>query len=398
MFAPRSAVRSARVLQRKAPRSFRNTRFQSTSSPNHGNGSSNPAIVGGIAGGAVTFLAGYAWYHFSGAKTVVQTSKSAKAYVDSMQKKLKEATPEPNEALQQLRQTATYYARFIPGASGYVETAFDDLDSIRAKHGDEVDKIVREAYEELKGVSKKGMTVQTAQEAWDVIQTHMKRIFELAGDAASDIVNNHPELKSKVGGSLDQLKQMGEQYGPEAKKQVDQTWDQIRDILNSGISAETADKIRKVVQEKVDMVKKMGDEAWKKGLEQAKPYLDKNPKVKELVEKNKDSLMQGNMQELWEKVKSAAESGNTGDIESYVNNATKKAKQSGFGRLDQYLNKVPGGDQIIPKLSQLAEVAQKHGQEAESLLKETIDEVSKVLSKKAAQAQELAKKAEKEGK
>lgn len=315
-----------------------------------------------------------------------------------MQKKLNETAPEPNEALQWLRQTATYHARFIPGASRYVETAFDELDAIRAKHGDEVDNIVREAYEELKGVTGKGMTVQTAQEAWDILQKHMKRILDLAGDAASDILNNHPELKSRVGGSLDQLKQMGEQYGPEAKKQVDQTWDQIRDILNSGISVETADKIRKVVQEKTDTVKKTGDEAWDKGMEQAKPYLDKNPKVKELLERNTDSLMQGNMQELWEKVKLAVESGSTKDLENYVNSTVNKAKQSGFGRLDQYLNMVPGGGQIIPRLSQFGEVAQKHGQEAEKFTKETVDEISKVLSKKAAQEQELAKKAEREGK
>ena len=63
-----------------------------------------------------------------------------------------------------LRQTVTYYARFTPDASRYVETAFNELYAIRVKHGDEVDNIVREAYEELKGVTGKGMTVQTAQE------------------------------------------------------------------------------------------------------------------------------------------------------------------------------------------------------------------------------------------
>ena len=39
-----------------------------------------------------------------------------------------------------------------------------------------------------------------------------------------------------------------------------------------------------------------------------------------------DSLMRGNMQELWEKVKSAVESGNTKDFENYVNSAVNKAK------------------------------------------------------------------------
>ncbi|KAF2488855.1 hypothetical protein BU16DRAFT_531903 [Lophium mytilinum] len=407
MLATRTAARSARALSRRTPqiRSTTQKKFESTGipNPNHTSSSapassSSGALVGGLAGGALVFTGGYAWYHFSGAKTLVSTSKSISSSLSATKNKLKESAPEPNEALEWLRSTTQSYAAFIPGAKGYVDTAFNDLDSVRAKHGDEVDKIVKEAYGELKEVSGKEMTLQTAAEAWDIIQKRIAQIMELAGDAAQDILNNHPEIKSKVGGSVDQLKQMGDQYGPEAKKQVDQTFDQIKDIMSSGLSADTATKIKKVVEEKIELVKKMGDEAWKKGLEQAKPYLDKNPKVKEMIEQNKDSLMQGNMGELWEKVKNAVNSGNTDDLEKYVKSAAGKAKDSGMGGLDKYLNMVPGAEKIVPQLKSLSEVAQKHGKEAEDLLKETVDEISKVLSNKSEKAQEIAKKAEKEAK
>jgi len=407
MYASRTAVRSARHLSRRSIRP--NTRFQSNTSipnPNHTSSSTassstfSPALIGGLTGGAITFLGGYAYYHFSGIKTIVSTSKSAKSYFDSATKQLKDAAPEPNQALDWLRQTATSYAVFVPGAKGYVDSAFDDLDSVRAKHGDEVDKIVKEAYEELKAVSGKEMSLQTAAEAWDIIQKCIGQITELAGDAAEDILNNHPAIKSKVGGSVDQLKQMGEQYGPEAKKQVDETWGQIEDIIKNGISADTATKIKKLVEEKIEEVKKLGDEAWKKGIEQAKPYLDKNPKVKELVEENKDSLMKGNTGELWDKVKKAVNSGKTEDLEKYVKDAAGKAKDkaqdSGMGGLDQYFKMIPGADKIVPQLKSLSEIASKHGKEAEDLLKETVDEISKVLSNKSEKAQEIAKKAEKE--
>jgi len=405
MLASRTAVRSARVLSRRSPQIRANTRLQSTSipNPNHATSSSsasgtNPALIGGLTGGAVTFLGGYAWYHFSGAKTLVQTSKSAKSYIDAAGNKLKDSAPEPNEALEWLRSTATSYAAFIPGAKGVVDASFNDLDAIRKRHGDEVDKIVREAYGELKEAGGKGMSVQAAAEAWDIIQIRLEQIMHLAGDAAEDIMNNHPELKSKVGGSVDQLKQMGEQYGPEAKKQVDQTWDQINDIVRSGISADTASKIQRVVQEKIELIKKLGDEAWKKGIEQAKPYLDKNPQVKKMVEENKDSLMKGNMGELWEKVRDAVNSGKTDDLEKYVKSAAGKAKDSGMGGIDKYLNMVPGADKIVPQLKSLSEIASKHGKEAEDLLKETVDEIQKVLSNKSEKAEEIAKKAEKEAK
>ncbi|MCJ1485458.1 hypothetical protein MMC06_005632 [Schaereria dolodes] len=390
---------TSRWLRNPAIRSnIRTVRLNSTSS--QPNSAFSPALIGGITGGAVTFLGGYAWYHFSGVKTFVNTAHETKAYFEKAKKSLQDTAPEPNKALQWLRQTTNSYVVFIPGAKGYVDAAFNDLDAIHNKHAAEVDSIVSEAYHELKEITQdKGVSIDTAQEAWKILQKHLKRVGDLAGDAASDILNNHPELKEKVGGNLDQLKQMGDKYGPEAKKQVDQTWQQVQDVIKSGISTDSAAKIRSIVQEKMEVVKKMGDEAWKKGMEQAKPYLDKSPKVKELVENNADSLKQGNAGELYEKVKEAVQSGNTDSIESYVKNAVDQAKEnggSGTGGLDQYFKMIPGGDQILPKISQLQEIAQKHGKEAEKLSKETFEEIQQVLQRKVGEAQKLAEKAEKD--
>lgn len=47
----------------------------------------------------------------------------------------------------------------------------------------------------------------------------------------------------------------------------------------------------------------------------------------------------------------------------------------------------------MPKLTQLKDIADKHGKEAEGLLKETMDEIKTVLDKKSSKAEELAKKA-----
>lgn len=326
-------------------------------------------------------------------------SKTAQGYVKSASQKIKEQTPEPNEALQWLRQAAQSYAAFIPGAKGYVDSAFDDLDAIRAKHGDEVDNIVREAYDEMRQVLGKGdMSLVTAHQTWDVITKHMSRIADLAGDASQQIMDNHPQLKEKLGGNIDKLKEYGDKYGPEAKKEVDRTWKQISDVVKTGMSAGNIEKIRSIVQEKIEKLNKMGDEAWKKGMEQAKPYLDKNPQVKKLVEENADALKGGNVQELYQRVKSAVEKGDTGDLQSYIKSVADKAKDGGFGDYEQYLKKIPGGDQILPKLSQLQEVAQKHGDEAQNLLKEAVSEISDILQKKGDEASKLAEKAKEDSK
>ncbi|KAF2192272.1 hypothetical protein K469DRAFT_745752 [Zopfia rhizophila CBS 207.26] len=337
---------------------IRTHRFRSTSTnafagnPNGSNSTLSPAVIGALTGSLTTFAIGYIWYRRSGAKDLLAATRTTKDYVTSTKQNIKESTPEPNEALDWLRQAARSYAVFIPGARGYIDSAFDDLDTVRAKHGDEVDKIVRETYEELREVTGKGdMNLETMWRA--------------------KIVDKHPQLKEKLGGSVDQLKQVGDRFGPEAKKEVNKTWDQIRDIFNTGVSPENVENAKKVIQEKVELVKKMGDEAWKKGMEQAKPYLDKNPKIKELVEKNQNALEAS---------------------------ATQKAKDSGFGGLEQYLNKIPGGDEIIPKLGQLQEVAQKHGQEAERIMKEAVEEISQVLAKKSDEATRVAEKAKEDAK
>ncbi|CAF9903142.1 MAG: hypothetical protein ALECFALPRED_000145 [Alectoria fallacina] len=403
MLSLRAASRVS--LSTRVRSSLRQIRHESTNTSNSSSGgtsSLSQSLIGGLAGGGLVFLGGYTYYHFSGAKNLVNTAKKAENAFKSYGKQLKESSPEPNEALEWLRSTAKSYAAFIPGAKGYVDSAFDDLDAVRNKHGKEVDSIIKEAYEELKDVSQEGMSVTAATKAWDILQKHLKRIGDLAGDAASDIINNHPALKEKVGENLDQLKQMGDKYGPDAKKQVDETWDQIRDILKSGVSASTIPKIQSLVQEKVQKIQELGGKVWDQGIEKAKPYLDKSPEVKNLVEENKEKLKkQGNVQELYEKIKDAVQSGSTDSLKQYVQSTVNKVGQGSggdHGGIEKYLSMVPGGGDIIPKLTQLQQIAQEHGEEAEKIAKDTFKEMQEVLQRKVGEAEELAQKAKKNAK
>jgi len=42
------------------------------------------ALTGGVVGGSLVFLAAYGYYHFSGAKTAVNSLHQTKAYFDSV--------------------------------------------------------------------------------------------------------------------------------------------------------------------------------------------------------------------------------------------------------------------------------------------------------------------------
>ncbi|TLS29068.1 hypothetical protein PpBr36_02011 [Pyricularia pennisetigena] len=401
---PRQAARSARGA--------RQIRFQSTSqsSSSSSSTSSTGHVVAGAVGGLVAAGALYGAYSMSPtgrmAKQINKTAKDAESKYNEAAVKLREKAPSSaDEAIESMKKLALSYAAFIPGAKGYVEAAFADVKKVQENHGEEVDRIVQDAYKRLQAASKSGFSMETASKAWDILADVSAKMAQMAGDAAGDVLDNHPQLKEKIGGNVDKLKSMSEQYGPEAKKMADETWTQVKDIVAGGLSAENIAKAKNLVDDKVQQVQKLGDEAWKKGLEQVKPLLEKNPKIKELVENNADALKKGNVTELISKAKSAVDSGDAGDLEKYVKQAVEKAQSmAGSGKdfiggsLEQYLGKIPNGPETLAKLQQLGEVASKHKDEGEKLLKETIEELKQVLEKKAEQAEQIKNKAQDDAK
>lgn len=326
MYSTRAAVRCARAARTAAPLTKRNVprpRFASSEANPQTAGGVSGAATGGLVGAAAALAVTYSWYHFSGAKTAVQTAKSAKGYYDkateSLKVKFEENTPDDaNQALETIKQSAQKYAAFIPGGRQYVDSAFKDLDTVRQKHGDEVDAIVKEAYGELRDASKKGLSLETASDSYNVLSKHLQKLFSLAEDAAEEILNNHPQLKEKLGGSAEQLKQLGHRIGPEAKKEIDETWKEVQTIVQGGLQPENLNRARTLVQDKVEKLRKMSEEAFNQGWEQVKPMLEKNPEVKQFVEQNMDALKQGNTKEVIDKVRNAVSSGNTQELKDYA--------------------------------------------------------------------------------
>jgi cell division septum initiation protein DivIVA len=333
----------------------------------------------------------------SGAKTVVNAASATKAEFKRMTDQLQSKAPEPNEAIKWLRSTANSYAAFIPGGRGYVDALFKDLETVQQKHGKEVEKIVNDAYAELKEASQGGLNMQSVASAWGVIEKAASQLKDLAGDSASDILDNHPGVKEKFGGQVEQLKGMADKLGPEAKKEMDDVWNAVSDAVKGGFSASSVTKVKQLIEDKTKKIQQLGDKAWDKGLEQMKPYLDKNPQVKQVIEENAESLKQGNVSEIYEQVKNAVSSGNVDDLKKYVKDAGEKAKNSSFGdSFQKYAKMIPGGSEIFPKLQKLQEVANKRGDEAEKIVKGAYKDIQDVLQKRTEEAEKLAEKAKKD--
>lgn len=404
----------ARSLARTAARSARSPRahqirLQSTTSSPAGApqaSSTSPYLagaVGGVAAGATLY--GIYLMTPSGkmARTINKTTKEAQKKYQEAAQKFQQSTPDADQAASYVKELCYSYISWIPGGKQYVDTAFRDLDKVRKNHKDEVDAVVHDAYEQLRDVSKGGLSLDTARRALDVLADVARKAAELGGDALADVLEEHPQAKEKLGGGIDELRRMGEQYGPEAKKQVDETWRQLAEVWRGGLSADGISRAQELLREKTEQLRKLGDEAWNKGLEQARPLLDKNPRIKKLIEENADALRQGDAKELFNRARKAVESGDTGDLEGYVREAADKVKSkgskavSGTG-LEQYLDELPSGGDILPKLQQLREVASRHTDESEKLVRETVKELKQVLESKSEKAKEILEKAKQESK
>jgi len=166
------------------------------------------------------------------------------------------------------------------------------------------------------------------------------------------------------------------------------------------VSQQTVSKIQKLVQDTQDRMQKFGDQAWEKGMEKAKPYLEKSPEVKKFIEENSDALKKGNVTEVWAKVSKALDSGKVDDLKAYLKETTDKAKKGGKGLMgkgiEQYINMVPGGSEVLKKVQAMQEVASERGEEAEDIVKKAWEDVRSVVEKRTTEIEKLAKKAKKD--
>lgn len=175
---------------------------------------------------------GYGWYHTSGLKTAVQTSKDVKAYLqstrDSVVSKARETAQDPSQALSYLRGVAKSYSSFIPGASGYVDTTFDELDELHKDHGDEMDSILKETMNELHKVASEGKADSaTAMRVYEIVGQSVKRLQGLAKKVGGDLLEKNPAIKEKLGSGYDQLQSLAEKAGPEGKNTLDDVTKQV---------------------------------------------------------------------------------------------------------------------------------------------------------------------------
>ncbi|KAI5844346.1 hypothetical protein BZA05DRAFT_378794 [Tricharina praecox] len=405
-FAP-SATRTS-VLRNQTAKRFQSTASSTKASAQ--DAATSPLLAGAV-GGLVTLTGGYAWYHLSGTSKVVNTAKTTINQLQSAKTTITESTPSRSEIVHFLRSNFSPYLTFIPGASA----AFDELDEIAETHGDELNRVLSDAYNDLKAVLEKGgLDKGTAMKVGDIARRLAGELKELGKDVGQKILEDNPKLKEQIGGGMEQLKDLGRTYGPEAQKVVDETYKEVEEIISKGLSPAGIYKATQLVQEKTQQVKDLGrkaaEKAWEKGSDEAQQYLDKAPQLKKIVEENLDSikavalgggLSVSQIPNIFQKIKDVATSGGDNKesidrLKRYMEDLAKqgKSKMGGDGS-DTWQSLITMVFKETPDVSEIMDMVNKKGPEAEKLAKETMEEISEVLRKKVDEAKKLAKEEKK---
>lgn len=364
----------------------------------------------------------------------MNAAKQAQAYYQDAKRTIAEKAPKnPNEAIEFLRKTVKSYVGLVPGASAYVDSTFDALDELHATHGEEVEQLVQQSYDEMKQImkdDKSGVNAQTATKVIEVIRRSTSRLEEIGKKAGQDAIQKlgerYPELKEKLGGSYEELRKAAEKNGPEAKRIYDETTRQILKIFSSGFSPDKLNEAKDLVQSKAseigDAAGGASQDAWNKVLKEATPYLDKLPDIRKLVEENASAFVAagvsqgGAAQEVLVRIKEAAE-GDTAknkekmqELKDFVQAKAKEARQrggqgaeGGLQSLQEWIRSMPGGEEALKKVPDLdvdalTQIAQNKGDDAKKLMGETYEDILKVLQDKANKAKKIAGEGKEEAK
>ena len=240
---------------------------------------------------------------------------------DQFRPNFREITPGPtDEVIRALRDVAEQLAAWIPGGKEYVEKCFGRLADIRKTHEMEVNNIARDTYEELRTVAtkKRSTSLDRVNETWYILSRRMDQLSRLAGDQAQQMLDHHPELRDELNGSLDRLRRLGDHLGPGAKKQVDETFDQMSSIVKQGVDATTGQQLRDLVNTKTKELAWRREKAWQTAQDQIQPLLERNPHVKAIFDQNLEILQRGRAKDVVEKLRQAVLSGSTGELERYI--------------------------------------------------------------------------------
>lgn len=265
-------------------------------------------------------LLSYGWYHFSGTAKVVNTSRQVISQAQQAKDKLASNAPSFQDSIGLLRSIAKSYAAAIPGAAGAVDASFDQLERLAKEHGPEVQKVVKETYDDVVKASQSGK--DAGDKIVKVLQEAVAKVQNLAGEGGQKLLgqlkDKFPDAGNAISQQIDELSKLADKQwargtvqlrckrsltyclltpcsGPEASRIASSFYNDAAGIVSKGgLNADTLERVQKLLRDKTNEVREFsqraGRDAWEASAKNASPLLDKMPDVRKMVDENVDKL------------------------------------------------------------------------------------------------------------
>ena len=219
------------------------------------------------------FHTGFAWYQLSGTRQVVNTARDTMNKAKEITDKVKEtASGSADSAANTLTYLRSATTTLIPGSAPFLGKVFDQIEQISKEHGDDVKKIFDETYKDFEKLGKQGgLDAQTASKAVEILSKRVAELQELAGSAGGDaynkLISDNPKLKDQISKYYDEFKGVvdkAKEKKPDAEKLLKDTSSELVKIFkDGGVSEDSVNKAKKLLQGKADEAKKLGEEVAK---------------------------------------------------------------------------------------------------------------------------------------
>ena len=215
---------------------------------------------------------GFAWYHFSGTRKVVNTANTALTQAEELKKKVTDTAGAADSAANTVNYLRSATATLIPGSAPFLGKVFDQIEQISKDHGDEVKKIFEDTYKDFEKLGKEGaLDSQTASKAVEILQKRVKEIQEVAGEVSGDaynkLISDNPDLKDKISEQYNKVKEAVEkakEKKPELQKLLTETGSELANIFkDNGVSKDTVKQAQELLKKKAEEAKKLAEEAAK---------------------------------------------------------------------------------------------------------------------------------------
>ncbi|SCV73829.1 BQ2448_6259 [Microbotryum intermedium] len=386
-------------------------------------------LASGAAGGLLVLGAIYGYYHYSGTAKVINTARDTINAAVSAKDKVVGAAPSPSQALGLLRSVAKSYGAVVPGAAGAIDASFDQLEKLAEEHGDKVNEIIKQTYNEMVKATKSGKDAGEA--IANALGESLTKIQDLVGAEGGKVwaglAAKFPDLGKALGGQAEEFQKLAAKHGPEAQKLATDTYNEASKIVASGgLNAKTLDAVKKLLADKSQEInalgQRAGSDAYAASAKAASPLLDKLPDVKSLLDDNLKKVEQyigkenvGVVKDLYDDLEKISKNGKSLDeqakeakklVESRVGSFDEIKKKS-LNQAQQSLENIPGLGEAAKvicfasnpqfynsaDLAELKKLAEKHGEKSKDILDSAYEEIKQVLAKKVEEARKVSEQA-----